>query len=415
MHPLRSLFVLVLACSCAHGGDWPQWLGPNRDGSSPEKVAAWQGEIKVLWRQPVAEGHSSPVVAGGRVYLHTRLRDRDAEELAAYEALTGKPLWRTSYTRAPFSSPFGMGPRATPSVVANRVYTFGVTGVLGCFDAAQGKQLWQVDTLKEFKAANLTFGVSCSPLVDGNRVLVNVGGKGASIVAFDTEKGTVHWKQLDAAASYSSPIVFGQGPSRQVVFLTQQGLAALQPETGTVFWQFPFVDLLSESSTTPVRRDDLLLASSVTVGSVGLRLGQKDDRPAATQVWKNPALSCYFSTPVVVGAEHVYMVTGTIVPPPSATLRCVELKTGKELWQKPKVGRYHAALLRTGDSKLLMLEDTGSLVLLEPNATAYRELARAKVCGHTWAHPALADGRLYLRDDRELLCLQLGEPAEGSK
>src|SRR5262249_4977618 len=157
----------------------------------------------------------------------------------------------------------GNGPRATPAVVGDRVYSFGITGVLTCFDAAKGSQVWQVDTLKKFEAKNLFFGAACSPLVEGDRVLVNVGGKGASIVAFNKDKGDVAWKSLDDGASYSSPIIFGEGKNRQVVFLTAQGVASLNPVNGARYWQFPLVDKLLESSTTPVRAGDLLLASSI--------------------------------------------------------------------------------------------------------------------------------------------------------
>jgi outer membrane protein assembly factor BamB len=406
---MRSLAALLLWGMTVSAADWPQWLGPDRNGSSTEKVAPWKGEPKVVWRHPVGEGHSSPVVARDRVFLHTKVKDKDAEEVLALDARTGKPLWQASYERGRFSSIFGNGPRATPAVSGGRVYTLGVTGVLSCFEAEAGKPLWQADTLKQFNAPNLTFGVSCSPLVEGDEVLVNVGGKGASVVAFHKDKGDVVWTCLDDPASYSSPVAFGQGKDRQVVFLTQQGLVSLNPADGGVFWKFPLVDKLSESSTTPVRVGDLLVGSSVTYGSVALRLAEKDGKPEATEAWKNAALTCYFSTPVAVGRDQLYMVTGSILPPPRAALRCVEAGTGKELWTKPKIGRYHAALLRTGDDKLLLLDDGGNLVLLDPNPKEYRELARAKVCGETWAHPALSDGRLYVRDNKELICLQLGE------
>lgn len=406
---LRSVVALLLCSGIAAAADWPQWLGPDRDGSSPEKVAAWKEAPAVVWRQPAGEGHSGPAVAGGKVYVFAKVKDRDEEGLTALDAKDGRVLWRQVYARAPFRSQFGDGPRATPTVAGGKVYTFGVTGVLTAFDAEDGKVVWQVDTLKEFHAPNLFFGASCSPLIDGNRVLVNVGGKGASVVAFDKDKGTVLWKNLDDPASYSSPIAFGKGKERQAVFLTGKHVVSVSPDEGSLFWDFPLVDLLSESSTTPVKVGDTLIASSVTYGSVGLRLGTKDGKPDARQVWKNAALTCYFSTPVAVGGEDLYLVTGTILPPAQVTLRCVDPKTGKERWQKPGVGKYQAALLRTGDDKLLMLEDGGHLALLDPNPKQFRSLARSKVCGETWAHPALADGMLYVRDNKEVICLRLGQ------
>jgi outer membrane protein assembly factor BamB len=408
---LRALLVSVLSAAPATAADWPQWLGPNRDGSSSEVVTPWKEAPRILWRQPVGEGNSSPVVANGRVFIHAKVKDKYEEEMTAFDATNGKVLWHSAYPRAQFSSLFGNGPRSTPAINDNRLYSFGITGVLRCLEAGSGKEVWQVDTLKEFAAKNLTFGMSCSPLVEGHHVLVNVGGKGASVVAFEKETGKIAWKSLDDKASYSSPIVFGEGKDRQVVFLTQQGLVSLDPSDGRLFWRFPLVDRLLESSSTPVRAGDLLVASSITYGSVGLRVETKDQQPSVSQLCKKEALTCYFSTPIALGQNYLYLVSGTKPPTftPQATLHCLEAKTGKELWHKSKVGKYHASLLGTGDRKLLMMEEGGSLVLLDPDPKEYRELARAKICGETWAHPALANGRLYVRDANELICLDMAK------
>jgi outer membrane protein assembly factor BamB len=416
MARLGSLLALLVCISMAPAADWPQWLGPGRDASSPDKVLPWKGDPKVLWRQPIGEGHSSPIVADGRLFLHAKTKDTDEEEIVVLDAKTGQETWRKSYARPAFTSFFGNGPRATPAVAGGKLYTYGISGLLTCWDPTDGKQLWQVDALKKFQAKNIRFGASCSPLVEGKSVLLNVGGKGASIVAFDKDSGETNWKALDDQASYASPIAFGEGTGRQVVFLTAGGVVSLNPADGTPNWNFPLKDRLLESSTTPVLAGDVLIASSITSGGAGLRLSTKDGKPAMSEAWKNPQLTSYFTTPVAVGNEHLYFVTGT--PPglggggmrtPQADLHCVETATGKALWKHEKVGRYHAGLLRTGDGKLLVLEDQGDLVLVDPNPKEYKELARSKVCGATWAHPALADGKLYLRDDKEIICLQMGE------
>src|SRR6266567_8703357 len=177
-----ALAVLIHAAGACFADDWPQWLGPNRDNSSSEKVAPWTTPPKVLWRQPVGEGNSSPVVAGGKVFVHAKVAGMDKEELSAFDAKTGKKLWDSQYPRAAFKSLYGNGPRATPTVSGNHLYSFGITGVLSCFDIASGRQVWQVDTIKEFHAPHLVFGASCSPLVDDNKVMVNAGAKGASAV-----------------------------------------------------------------------------------------------------------------------------------------------------------------------------------------------------------------------------------------
>ena len=152
----------------------------------------------------------------------------------------------------------------------------------------------------------------------------------------------------------------------------------------------------------------MLFASSITIGGIGLRLENADGKPAVKEVWKKPALTCYFSTPVAVG-NHLYVVTSTKTGLISfmSTLRCIDAATGNELWKRDKVGEYHASLLRTGDNKLLLVEEFGDLVLLHPNPKEYLELARTKICGKTWSHPALANGRLYIRDAKELICVEL--------
>jgi outer membrane protein assembly factor BamB len=391
--------------------DWPGWLGPRRDGTSTEKIAAWKGTPKVLWRVAVGPGHSSPIVADGKVFLHTRVKDKDteAEEVTAYDSKTGKLLWARDYPRSKFSSPFGTGPQATPSVVDGKVYSFGATGVLTCIDAKAGSIDWKVETQKEFKAKNLFFGAASSPLVHAGKVYVNVGGKGASVVAFDAKNGEVVWKALDDPASYSSGVVLGSGSDEQVVFLTQQGLRGFTAKDGKKLWDFPLVDKLNESSTTPIQAGDLLLASSITYGMVGLKLEKSDEGLKAKQLWKNPKLTCYFSTPIPVGKKHVYLVAGSLSFRPVSHLHCIETETGKILWTKEKVGKYHAALLRTADNRMLMLSDLGELVLFDADPKEYKELARSQITKgeQIWAHPALVGGMVYFRDEKELICLQM--------
>jgi outer membrane protein assembly factor BamB len=399
---------LVLGTS-AGAADWPQWLGVKRDGGTTEIVKPWKEPLKILWKEPVGEGDGAPVIVKGKVYLHTRTPGKYEESLAAFDADTGKPLWRTAYPRRKADFLYGSGPRGCPCVADGKVYTFGITGLFTCFDADKGDSLWQVDTAKEFQAPTPFFGNSCSPIIESNRVLLNVGAKGASIVAFDKDTGKEVWKKLDDKASYASPIAIGAGDTRQVIFLTANGLVSLAPKDGSIFWEHPLKDKINESSTTPVVVGDMLFAGSITVGGVGLRLENTDGKPGVKQAWKNPVLTCYFSTPVAVGKDHLYAVTSTKTGAFSfmATLRCLEAGTGKELWKQDKVGDYHASLLRTGDDKLLLVEEKGDLVLLEPNPKEYRELARSKICGKTWAHPAVANGRLYIRDAKELICVEL--------
>ncbi|MCU0704737.1 MAG: PQQ-binding-like beta-propeller repeat protein [Fimbriiglobus sp.] len=398
----RILPALLLLAVPTFAADWPQFLGPTRDSVTPEKFPAWTTPPKEVWKKAVGEAHSSPVVANGLVYVFAKVNKKEAESLTAFDAKTGDQKWTKSYDRAKFSPPFGNGPRGTPVVDSGRVYTLGSTGLLTCWDAKTGDQKWQKDTLKEFGAKNLFFGVSTSPTVVGKNVIVMVGGKGAGVVAFDTEKGETVWQATDDRASYASPIVVGD-KDPELVFLTGDHVRSMKANLGKEVWAHKFVDKLLESSTTPVKVGDLYVAGAVTVGSVGLKV----EGGEAKQVWKNEKLTCYFSTPVAIG-DYLYMVNGEAkFPGGSITLRCVEAKTGNIAWEKKDVGEYHAALVKTGDGRLLMHDDKGNLKLLEANPKEYKELATAKVCGKTWAHPAVSDGKIYLRDEQSLYCLEV--------
>lgn len=397
---MRSLFVVFLLAVPAAAADWPFFLGPTRDNVTPEKVAPWKGKLTEVWKKPLGEAHSSPVVANGLVYCFYKPKNKDADALAAFDAKTGDLKWEKSYDREAFKPRFGAGPRGTPCVDGDSVYTLGNTGVLARWDAKTGDLKWKVDTLTEFKAKNLGFGVSTSPVAAGKNVIVMVGGKGAGIVAFDKGTGKTAWQATDDPASYASPILLGD----DLVTLTGSNVRAVNTATGKGSWAYPFQDLLNESSTTPVKAGDLLIASSVTAGSVALKVADGK----AEKVWKKDNLTCYFSTPVVVG-KHLYMINGVLALNPTIVLRCVNAADGKVLWEKKNVGKYHAALVRTGDDKLLMLDDNGKLTLIQPDEKEFTELASAKICGATWAHPAIADGKLYVRDDNNLICVKLGD------
>lgn len=394
--PLTLCFALTL-----NAGDWPQFLGPNRDNSTSETVAPWKGALKPVWAKPVGEGHSSPVIAGGVVYAFYQPKGQNADALAAFDAKTGELKWEKSYARPEFKPLFGNGPRGTPAVSGGKVFTYGGTGVLAAWDAGTGALDWKVDALKEFGAKNLFFGTSASPLVVGGKVVALVGGKGAGIVALDAKSGKTAWKATDDPSSYASPTIIGG----QIVALTGSHVRGVGPD-GTPLWEVPFKDRLNESSTTPLAAGGLVFASSVTAGSIAVKVtGDK-----AEKVWENKALTCYFSTPVAVG-DYLYMVNGAAtLTNATITLRCVEVRTGKIVWEKKDVGKYHAALIKCGPAgkeTLLMLDDNGALTLFAADPTGFKELAKSKVCGTTWAHPALVDGRLYLRDEKELLCFEL--------
>lgn len=404
---MRYLLIatLTLALGSNLRADWPQFLGPKRDSATGEIVKPWTGAPKVLWTKPVGDAHASPVIVDGLVYAFYQPANKNADALAAYDAKTGDRKWEKSYEREAYAPPFGKGPRGTPAVAGGKVFTLGSTGILAAWDAKTGEVLWKVETLKQFKTKNLFFGVSTSPTVVGDTVVVMVGGKGHGIVGFGAADGAVKWQATDDPASYSTPLVHGDG---KLVVLTGANLVGLDAK-GTKDWNFPFKDLLNESSTAPVAAGGLVIGSSVTAGTVALKLVEKDGATVPEKVWSKPKLTCYFSTPVAVG-KYLYMINGAAtLTNPTVTLRCVETATGDVKWEKAKVGRYHAALIRTGDDKLLMLDDNGFLSLFEPNEKEYKELARSKVCGVTWAHPAVVDGVVYLRDEKNLIAIAMGK------
>jgi outer membrane protein assembly factor BamB len=411
MTGFRTVVLLLLSASVAGAADWPQWLGPRRDGSTTENVAPWKEAPKVLWRIPVPKGYSCPVVAQGRVFVHTAVPEKEAEEVIALDAVSGKILWRDVYNRASYQSVLGRGPRATPCAVGQRLYTCGITGVLSCYEADSGKRVWQVDTIQKLGRGVPAFGMCCSPLVVGNVVLLNVGGKGCSLVAFDTGTGDILWKQYDEPSSTSSPVLFAAPPQPgklpDVVFMTTLRLLAVNPLDGALSWEYPLVFQPAGAATTPLVSGNRLITSTITNGSTALEVNVQDNKLVPTKLWQDKDMTGYFSTGVIVGKDQLYLVTNALQPKPSCTLRCVNSHTGKELWHKEGIGYYHAGLIRSGAGDLLILDDSGRLRLVQANPKEYREVCSAKVCGGTFSVPALANGRLYVRDDKEVLCLEL--------
>jgi outer membrane protein assembly factor BamB len=409
-YTLAALAVL-LSVGDLFADDWPQFLGPNRNNTTTETVAVWKGPLRERWRRPMGEGNSSPVVAGGRVFLHGKVAEKEEEEVVALDAATGKLLWRNTYPRKLFASNTGNGPRTTPAVSLGRVYTYGITGILGCYDARSGKRLWQVDVHQRFKVARLKYGVTSSPLVEANRVLVHVGGPDAAVAAFDADTGEVVWKALGDPLTTSAPTLVpaAGGARRQVVFQTGHRLVALNALNGRLEWQHPLSDSPLDSAPMPVWTGGILFSSSVHFGGRGLliKAGEKG-MPKPAELWLNDKLGSYYASVVPVGGGCFYMVTNT--PMPGADLCCVEEKTGKVRWRVPNVGDWHAGMLGTGDGKVLLIDGKGVLRLLAADPAKYRELARAKIGMAAGVYPALAGGGLYLRDRQQVVCFEVGRP-----
>ncbi|MBP3957573.1 PQQ-binding-like beta-propeller repeat protein [Gemmata sp. G18] len=411
MPRLFAVFALAFVPAPLFAADWNQWLGPKRDGGSAEAVAPWteKDAPKVLWKAKVGVGFSTPVIVDGRVFVHARINGKDREELIALDAKTGKVLWRAAYDRGPYSSVLNTGPQATPTVAGNRVYAYGITGFLTCFEADTGKQVWQVDAFKKLKTELPRFGVCCSPLVVGNKVLVAVGGKGSSVVAFESETGEIAWQGLDEPASTSSPVlvVAGGKPGRlpEVAFMTTLRVVGLNPLDGAANWEFALPFQPGGTSPTPLVIGDRIVTSTMSNGTTAIRV-TAGEKVTAEKEWQAKALSGYFSSGVA-SKDRVFLVTNTLKPVPRADLVCVELKTGKEMWKKEGMGYFHFGLIRTANGKLLVLDDAGNLKLIDAEGKEFKELCATKVCEGTLVTPALSNGLLYARDASEVICVQL--------
>ena len=414
--PLRlSALAIVLSASLsALAADWPQLHGPTRNGvyAGADLAGTWPKEgPPVLWQKPVGAGFAGPVVAGGKVILFHRVGDQ--EVVQALDAKTGQNLWRFEYLTE-YVDRFGFdpGPRAVPVIAEGKVFTFGAEGTLNCLELATGAKVWSVATKKEFSARIGFFGLACSPLVEGNAVLVNLGGSdGAGIVAFDKATGKTLWKATDDEASYSSPVAATLDGRRLALFLTRGQLVGLEAASGKLAFEFPFRPPMDASVTAAsplVAGGMIFISASYGTGAAVLRVaGGKLEKLWAS----DDVLSSQYAS-VVERDGFIYGFDGRVDTGPKPSLRCVELKTGKVRWTQASFGG--GTLLLAGD-QLLALTERGELVRVAATPTGYRETGRAQVMPFVRAHPALADGLFYARSKDKLLCLDLRQTAGRTK
>ncbi len=376
MTRFMMLFMILALALATLAGDWPQLLGPQRDGKTAEKdlIDTWPKEgPPVVWERTVGDGYASPVVADGRLVLFHRVDDDDVVECLS--ARTGKEHWKYRY-RTDYVDGLGKGngPRSTPVISGGKVYTLGAAGALLCLDLKSGEKVWQKDLLHLYEVKRSFFGVGTTPLVEGDLLLVNVGGDGAGIVAFHKDNGKEVWKATDQGASYSSPVAATVDGVRRVFFFTREGVVMLDPVAGKVrfFRRWRSRMDASVNAAMPVLPDSdhIFLSSSYDTGDILLKI-KKDD---LEEVWQSQkALSSHFSTPVAVG-DHLFGFTGR--QEVGAELRCLDWKTGKVCWTGPEFGC--GSIIAAG-TKLFVLSESGELVLVEANGERYREKARASV------------------------------------
>jgi outer membrane protein assembly factor BamB len=403
---LALLFVFSIARTGA--ADWPQFLGPTRNNHSPETNLAfsWRKDgPPALWRMKVGQGWSGPVVASNRVVLFHRVGENETVE--ALNATNGIRLWRAEYPST-YRDDFGFeeGPRATPAIDGPRVFTFGANGFLNAWDFATGANLWRIDTRRQFQNDKGFFGIACSPLVEGNAVILNLGGKdGAGVVAFDKASGKVLWKATSQEASYSSPIAATILGQRRLFVFARKGLVALTPDTGKVLWEFPWAPRIeaSVSAATPLVIDDtIFISASYGAGAALLRF--RDAKPEV--IWSgDDILSNHYATSV---HHHGFLYGFDGRQEQRAHLRCVDLQTGKVRWSEEHFGS--GALMVSGD-KLLILTERGELISALASPEKFSSLARAQILGlDLRSHPALANGLFYARDKASLVCIDLRQP-----
>jgi outer membrane protein assembly factor BamB len=400
------LLAAVFAVTTVGGAvtDWPQFLGPARNGSyaGPPLAEAWGAAgPKVLWRKQVGQGFAGPAVVGNRVILFHRVGNEEVVE--SLDAASGNSIWRYAY-RTTYRDDFGFdeGPRAVPVVADGVVYTFGAEGQLHAVDFAKGTRLWSEETMKRFSVPKGFFGAAGSPLVDGGRVIANIGGEKAGIVAFDAKSGKVLWTATDDDASYSSGVGATIAGRRSAVFLTRDSLVGLDPESGAVQFQRRWRARLAASvnAATPlVIGDQIFVSAQYGPGAGVLRLNGSQ----LVDVWaSDDVLSNHYATSVFYNG-HLYGFHGRQEFGPS--FRAVEFQTGTVKWSQEQ---FRAGSVLLAGDRLLITREGGELLLAAASPQAFRPIARAQILqGVVRPYPALADGLLYVRNENTMLCLDL--------
>jgi outer membrane protein assembly factor BamB len=409
-------------------------MGPTRDGQWRETGivrALPPGGPKVLWRVPVRTGYAGPAVAAGRVFVSDYETDGDTsgdpsrraslsgrERVLCFDAATGKEIWRHAYN-CTYHISYPSGPRCTPTVDGDRVYTLGAEGNLFCFDAATGSIRWTKSLKDEYKVAAPMWGFTGHPLIDGNKLICLVGGDGSTLVAFDKETGKELWRSLSSREpGYCPPSIITAGGVRQLIIWTAESINSVDPETGKPHWSVPLEPQYGMAIMAPRRSGDYLFAGGIGWKSALLKLA--GDGPRADLVWygkRDTSVYPVNSTPIVDG-DVLY---GVDQP---GQLRAVRLPSGERLWETtaPTTGARPASsgtafLVKNGD-RYFLFNEKGELIVARLSPERYEEISRAKILEPTntcfgrpvvWSHPAFANKCLFARNDRELVCVSLAE------
>jgi outer membrane protein assembly factor BamB len=388
--------------------DWPQWRGPHRDGVSNEAVdllTTWpKNGPRVLWKKAIGRGFSSLAIAGGRLFTMSEDDTPEGlqESIVCWDANTGAEVWRFRYANH-YDERFGSGPRSTPAVEGGFVYAVGPTGIFHCLRAENGRKVWRYDLMEEFHGRSSHYGVSFSPLVEGNLVYTMPGGpNGNSVAAFDKRTGALVWKALDDPIGYSSPLAVTAAGVRQVLFFTNSSLVSLSPSDGKVFWRFPWITDNGFNIATPVTFGNyVFISSAYGKGCALLQISANADGTLQAQaVYEHNRMRNHFASSVR-HHDHLYGFDRT-------DLVCMDVRSGQIVWREQGNRSLQKGSLLIAGNHLIVLGEHGKLALAEATPAGYREQAAFQVSRNKcWTVPAFAGGRLYVRDEGQITCLDL--------
>jgi outer membrane protein assembly factor BamB len=374
--------------------DYPQWRGPNRDGSAASFVEpkAWPETLTRRWKVDVGLGYATPLIVGNSIYLFSRQGEN--EVMSALDAASGKILWQTGYlatfTMQSAAARHGPGPKSTPVFANGKLYAIGMTGIVTAFDAATGKQLWQKpgsDLVPMYTSH------AFSPLVDRGLVIFHVGGHNqGALTAFDLNTGATKWSWNGDGPGYGSPILVDLGDTRQIVTLTQTKLVGVDAATGSLIWERPFVNSSVTNAATPILYGQTLIVSNGGP-AIAFTLTKRNNQWIAENAWENADVPFRLSNPVIVGDMLFGLSTKAM-----GQYFGVDAKTGKTLWTSEGRQAGNAAIVKAGDV-LFSLQDDGELIVARSSRTAFEPLHRYKVAdSETWAQPTISGNRIFVKD-----------------
>ena len=408
---MKRLFIVsacLLSLISAPAADWPQYRGPNGDGTTNDKIlTTWPANgPKEVWKHKIGDGVGSIAAVGGQCFT-LALKDKN-EVCIAFDIASGKTLWETDLGPTTFNKAGGIGPRTTPSVVGDLVYTYGTYLMLTCMSAKDGKIVWQHDIQAKNKGQTDTKGISNwgnaqSPIVEGDVVMVAGGGDGQTFLFFDRKTGKLLGKDGSEKITHATPTPTEINGQRQVIFFTQAGLTTFDPQ-GKKLWHADFSWSTSTAASPIVEGDTVYCSAGYGTGAGAFKISTSGNAWKATELWrKKGELENHWSTPVVRGG-HVYGLFG-FKQYKTMPIKCVELATGKIVWSEDGFGQ--GGTIIVGDN-ILIQGDQGQLVLIKATADKYTELARAQILtGDCWNNPAVANGYVISRSKNQIVCLDL--------